>query len=129
MNNDYDIVFDFMALSLKPFASIGPIEWSEYDYKENIFGNVNMPIRNFKNAREAIALKNKLRKFEHIKRGTTYTIVGTARVQTTEPMVDYTSVIVYKDESGNLWVRPKTEFFDGRFKEILQDENEFRNDH
>lgn len=57
--------------------------------------------------------------FKHKKRGTTYTIVGTAEVQAEEPLTDYEVVVVYRcTEDGKLWVRRTSEFYDGRFEEV-----------
>jgi hypothetical protein len=53
---------------------------------------------------------------KHKKRGTTYEIVGGAMVQTDKPLNDMDSVVVYQcRETGELWVRRREEFFDGRF--------------
>lgn len=62
----------------------------------------------------------------HIKRGDTYDIVGSATVQvSTEPLVDYDEVIVYKSKTnGRLWVRRKSECYDGRFEHVIHN-----NDH
>lgn len=57
----------------------------------------------------------------HVKRGTEYQFVGTAEVQapnatcTCGALTDYEVVVVYRDASGNMWVRRKSEFYDGRF--------------
>lgn len=53
----------------------------------------------------------------HKKRGTTYQMVGEGLVQCDRPMVDMDRVMIYKDPfSGDLWVRPVSEFYDGRFR-------------
>jgi hypothetical protein len=54
----------------------------------------------------------------HVKRGTEYRIVACAKVQTDMPLGDYDEVIVYADAEGKAWVRPVTEFEDGRFAAI-----------
>lgn len=53
----------------------------------------------------------------HRKRGSTYTVMGRAKVQTGTPLTDYSEVVVYRSEAdGSLWVRPVAEFEDGRFE-------------
>lgn len=54
----------------------------------------------------------------HKKRGTTYTIIGTGKVQTEVPLKDYDRVVVYIGDERDIWVRPVDEFNDGRFEEL-----------
>jgi hypothetical protein len=75
----------------------------------------------------------------HVKRGTTYAVVGEAKfqssrwlteaklVEASEPLAgwlestfaDMQPVVVYRStENGSLWVRPKAEFEDGRFEAL-----------
>ncbi|GLK74581.1 DUF1653 domain-containing protein [Ancylobacter dichloromethanicus] len=56
--------------------------------------------------------------FRHRKRGSTYTVVASATLQTNSPISDDASVVIYQSEDGKLWVRPVDEFFDGRFEEL-----------
>lgn len=57
--------------------------------------------------------------FKHLKRGTTYNILGTARIQTEWPVVDNVELTVYQGtEDGKMWARPTDEFLDGRFVKI-----------
>ncbi|HML29892.1 MAG: DUF1653 domain-containing protein [Ancylobacter novellus] len=56
--------------------------------------------------------------FRHRKRGSTYTVVANATLQTSSPIADDASVVIYQSEDGKLWVRPVDEFFDGRFEEL-----------
>jgi len=67
--------------------------------------------------------------WRHKKRGGLYEIVGEAQVQTNHPLEDYELVVVYRSLNtpdiddpkspmkGELWARPKAEFYDGRFEE------------
>jgi hypothetical protein len=64
-------------------------------------------------------------KARHRKRGTTYTIEGSAHLQTDTPLSDMAELIVYRsDHDGSLWVRPTTEFNDGRF-DLLEEPRAF----
>lgn len=58
------------------------------------------------------------RTFRHNKRGTTYTEVGTAWLQSEEPIREGVPLMIYKGDDGKLWARPFNEFMDGRFTEI-----------
>lgn len=52
----------------------------------------------------------------HVKRGSTYRVVGRGKIQTDTPLTDYAEVVVYRgEEDGLIWVRPTAEFDDGRF--------------
>lgn len=55
---------------------------------------------------------------KHIKRGNLYQTIHLATLQTSEPIEDGADVTVYRDEDGNVWVRPDDEFNDGRFESI-----------
>jgi hypothetical protein len=55
----------------------------------------------------------------HRKRGTVYTVVADATLQTSVPIADDTAIVVYQGEDGKFWARPAAEFFDGRFENIL----------
>lgn len=71
-----------------------------------------------------------LPKFRHVRTGRVYALVGYGRMQAEdwvtehglEPhskLVDMQEVAVYQSlEDGELWVRPKEEFHDGRFEQI-----------
>lgn len=54
-------------------------------------------------------------KVKHIKRGSTYTVLGEGKIQTGRPLVDYDQVVVYQGDDGQIWIRPLEEFRDGRF--------------
>ena len=62
----------------------------------------------------AASLKDRV---QHVKRGSTYRVIGRGKVQTDTPLADYAEVVVYQGESdGLIWVRPVSEFDDGRFQ-------------
>jgi hypothetical protein len=53
----------------------------------------------------------------HIKRGTTYDVIGEAYIQTDKPLEDMMKVVIYRcHEDGQLWARRLAEFYDGRFE-------------
>jgi hypothetical protein len=59
----------------------------------------------------------------HKKRGTSYEVLGEAILHAKEyALHDGAQVIVYRGEDGQLWVRPKGQFLDGRFQVIKGDE-------
>lgn len=58
-------------------------------------------------------LKERVR---HVRRGTSYDVVGGAIAQaSTGPIQDGAEVVVYRGEDGRMWVRERREFEDGRF--------------
>jgi hypothetical protein len=57
-------------------------------------------------------------KFRHKKRGSVYTIVGVGTLQTEWDDLDNEGIVIYEGVSGHKWVRPTTEFFDGRFEKV-----------
>jgi hypothetical protein len=52
----------------------------------------------------------------HKKRGSTYTVIGAALVQTSDPIADNAELILYRSDSGMIFARPPSEFNDGRFE-------------
>ena len=54
----------------------------------------------------------------HKKRGTLYSIVGVARLQSDSPLGDMAHLVVYRSHEGELWARAKDEFNDGRFERL-----------
>ena len=51
--------------------------------------------------------------WEHQKTKEVYMIIGFGLIEKTlEPSV------VYQSSQGQIWIRPATEFFDGRFKQV-----------
>jgi len=66
-----------------------------------------------------------LARVQHLKRGSTYTILGRGKVQTEAPLQDYAEVVIYQSEAdGSIWARPVDEFFDGRFLTLTGAETE-----
>lgn len=57
---------------------------------------------------------------KHVKRGTFYRVLSEGHLQMEGPN-DNAQMIVYEDETGYVWVRPKSEFFDGRFEPVIAD--------
>lgn len=56
--------------------------------------------------------------YKHVKRGTIYRVLNFATLQVEGPL-DESIVVVYQDvDSLRVWVRPQSEFFDGRFEEL-----------
>lgn len=59
--------------------------------------------------------------WRHLKRGSTYEVVGVAKLQTalTEGLADEAPMVVYRNETtGKLSVRSLDEFCDGRFEKL-----------
>jgi hypothetical protein len=75
-----------------------------------------------------------MRRFKHKKRGTTYEMLGLAKMQISSnttraigliapvhaaSVLESISMVVYRSlHDDTLWIRPESAFFDGRFKEI-----------
>lgn len=54
------------------------------------------------------------RRYRHLKRDSTYVLIALAYLES-----DMTPVVVYKSEdTDRVWVRPQSEFCDGRFESI-----------
>jgi len=59
------------------------------------------------------------RRFRHIKRGSTYQLIGVADLQSSFDIHEGCLLAIYRCEAdGRLWARPAVEFNDGRFEEI-----------
>ncbi len=56
----------------------------------------------------------------HVKRGSTYQVIGLGEVQCPDdfPLTDYEVVVIYQGSDGCHWVRRKSEFNDGRFEAL-----------
>jgi len=67
--------------------------------------------------------------WRHRKRGAEYEVIGGATAQaSTGPITDDTEVVVYRGPDGRLWVRPVTEFTDGRFEPVVDGGSDARAD-
>jgi len=55
---------------------------------------------------------------QHVKRGSKYRLDGYGEIQTDAPIGDYCKVAIYRAEDGTTWVRPVSEFEDGRFTDL-----------
>ena len=61
-------------------------------------------------------------RYRHKKRGSTYTVVGTGELQSKLPVEEGTKLVVYQCETdGRIWIRPESEFYDGRFEQLEED--------
>lgn len=57
--------------------------------------------------------------YKHKIRGTTYKILHLGTLQINDNDADMTDVVIYQcQENGTVWVRPESEFFDGRFEKL-----------
>jgi hypothetical protein len=64
-----------------------------------------------------------MKKYKHKKRNSVYSILTIGTFQCSDKNLDNTEVVIYRDiKDLKIWVRPKDEFFDGRFEEIKDNE-------
>ncbi len=65
--------------------------------------------------------------YRHKKRGTLYTIINHGTLQLNQSDQDDALCVIYRNvvDDGKIWIRPITEFMDGRFEfvESKSDEN------
>lgn len=57
-------------------------------------------------------------RWRHKARGTHYTELGIAKLQTFAVIDEGVQLVVYRDDDGQLWARPEAEFRDGRFEQV-----------
>jgi hypothetical protein len=56
--------------------------------------------------------------YKHTKRHSAYVLLGCAQVQTSLHIEEGDVLVIYRGTDGQLWARPRTEFFDGRFERL-----------
>lgn len=54
--------------------------------------------------------------WRHKTRGSTYEVLARATMQCADNPLDDAPVVIYRDLMGYTWVRPESEFLDGRFE-------------
>lgn len=64
------------------------------------------------------AIDSATERWRHKARGTVYTVIGEATLQTKVSLVDELPLVVYRGDDGRLWARPPGEFHDGRFEKV-----------
>lgn len=67
---------------------------------------------------EAIRMNAASRIYRHKKRGSEYIILAEAPLQINGHLDGITMIICQCVTDGQIWVRPKDEFFDGRFEKV-----------
>ena len=63
---------------------------------------------------ETVAVKQG-QTWQHVKRGTTYEVIGVAELQAGQLQAEHAELVIYRGEDGKLWARNSGEFTDGRF--------------
>ena len=63
---------------------------------------------------ETVAVKQG-QTWQHVKRGTTYEVIGIAELQAGQLQAEHAELVIYRGEDGKLWARNSGEFTDGRF--------------
>lgn len=69
----------------------------------------------FEAGRAASAAPSGEERYRHLKRGSVYTVITRGRLQV-DGDLDNETVVIYRGEDGQTWVRPEYEFNDGRFE-------------
>lgn len=60
--------------------------------------------------------QGEVERYQHVKRGTFYTVIGQAELQdTTGAAIDGATLLIYRGDDGHVWARQEDEFHDGRF--------------
>ena len=63
-------------------------------------------------------MSNENDKVWHVKSGGEYEILHHGMFQCADPKHDMEHVVIYRGEDQRIWVRPATEFVDGRFTDV-----------
>jgi hypothetical protein len=95
--------------------------WRVYQYDSRVLHSLEMVDEAFvfAHARALAEASAEGRRFRHLKRGSTYTVVGRAELQSAVPIAEGAELTIYRCEGDDrLWARPTAEFTDGRFVEI-----------
>lgn len=56
------------------------------------------------------------KRYRHVARGTVYTVVGFAEIQSAGWATEGSELVIYRSDDGKLWARERSEFADGRFE-------------
>lgn len=62
-------------------------------------------------------------RWQHVKRGTSYEVLGLGELQMQADVVDGSSLVIYRGEDDRLWAREEGEFLDGRFVKVATPAN------
>lgn len=87
---------------------------AQADFNRRILSSLSAPPV----ALEELDEDDRTPKPEHKKRGGEYTVIGEGRVQCNYSLADLDLVTIYRGDDGQHWVRPTTEFEDGRFEHL-----------
>ncbi len=56
----------------------------------------------------------------HLKSGGLYRVLREGRIEK-----DLTPAVVYESEAGDVWIRPSSEFYDGRFRPVSDNDRSY----
>lgn len=73
----------------------------------------------------AQAILGRGKKYRHLQRGSTYSVLGQGLAQCASPIEDNDAVVVYRDDQGRFFARHVDEFHDGRFEEIAEEPQKY----